>query len=86
MWRCHLVALKLIHFTSKAKIVCRQLGPPGAEPSQIARARRELSKGIGIGKEVRMYRARDGYRPQAQARNGDPIAVLTLTARVRFTP
>jgi hypothetical protein len=31
-----------------------RLGPPGAEPSQIARARRELSKGIGIGKEARM--------------------------------
>jgi hypothetical protein len=42
------------HFTTKAGIVCRHLGLPGAEPSQIARARRELSKGMGIGKVARM--------------------------------
>src|SRR5215467_2107442 len=38
------------HFTTKAGIVRRRLGRPGAEPSQMARARQGLAKGVGIGK------------------------------------
>jgi DNA invertase Pin-like site-specific DNA recombinase len=40
-------------FTSKAGNVRRKLGRPGAEPDKIERARRELAKGIGIGKVAR---------------------------------
>ena|SRR5262245_28300954 len=40
-------------FTSKAGKVRRKLGRPGAEPDKIERARRELAKGIGIGKVAR---------------------------------
>ena len=42
------------HFTTKAGIVRRRLGRPGAEPKQIARARHELGRGLGIGKVARM--------------------------------
>jgi hypothetical protein len=41
------------HFTTKAGIVRRRLGRPGADPIQIARARAELAKDIGIGKVAR---------------------------------
>jgi DNA invertase Pin-like site-specific DNA recombinase len=41
-------------FTTKAGIVRRRLGRPGAEPTQIARARQELAKGVGIGKVARL--------------------------------
>ena len=40
-------------FVSKAGKVRRRLGRPGAEPDKIQRARRELAKGIGIGKVAR---------------------------------
>src|SRR5262245_38469605 len=39
--------------TSKRGIVRTKLGRPGAEPDKIERARRELAKGIGIGKVAR---------------------------------
>lgn len=42
------------HFTTRAGIVRRRLGRPGAEPKQIARARAELANGIGIGKVARL--------------------------------
>jgi DNA invertase Pin-like site-specific DNA recombinase len=42
------------HFTTKAGIVRRRLGRSGAEPSQMARARQELAKGVGIGKVARL--------------------------------
>ena len=42
------------HFTTKADIVRRRLGRPGAEPSRMARARQELARGIGIGKVARL--------------------------------
>jgi DNA invertase Pin-like site-specific DNA recombinase len=42
------------HFTTKAGIVRRRLGRPGAEPKQIARARHELANGLGIGRVARM--------------------------------
>ena len=42
------------HFTTKAGVVRRRLGRPGAEPKQIARARHELAKGLGIGRASRM--------------------------------
>jgi len=42
------------YFTTKAGIVRRRLGRPGAEPKQIARARQELAKGVGIGKVARL--------------------------------
>ena len=42
------------HFTTKAGIVRRRLGRPGAEPSQMTRARQELAKGVGIGKVARL--------------------------------
>jgi DNA invertase Pin-like site-specific DNA recombinase len=41
-------------FTTKAGIVRRNLGRPGAEPEKVERARQELSKGIGIGKVARL--------------------------------
>jgi len=34
--------------------VRRRLGRPGADPTQIARARHELAKGVGIGKVARL--------------------------------
>jgi len=42
------------HFTTRSGIVRGRLGRPGAEPKQIARARHELAKGLGIGKVARM--------------------------------
>jgi DNA invertase Pin-like site-specific DNA recombinase len=42
------------HFTTKAGIVRRRLGRPGADPKQIDRARHELAKGLGIGKVARL--------------------------------
>ena len=42
------------HFTTKAGMVRRRLGRPGAEPKQIARARHELGRGLGIAKVARM--------------------------------
>jgi DNA invertase Pin-like site-specific DNA recombinase len=41
-------------FTSKAGIVRRNLGRPGAEPDKMERARQELAKGVGIGKVARL--------------------------------
>jgi hypothetical protein len=41
-------------FTSKAGKVRRRLGRPGAETHKIEHARRELSKGAGIGKTARL--------------------------------
>ena len=41
-------------FLSKAGVVRRRLGRPGAEPEKIERARRELNKGAGIGKTARL--------------------------------
>jgi len=41
-------------FLSKAGVVRRRLGRPGAEPEKIERARRELMKGAGIGKTARL--------------------------------
>jgi DNA invertase Pin-like site-specific DNA recombinase len=41
-------------FVSKAGKVRRRLGRPGAEPNKIELARRELAKGIGIGKVARV--------------------------------
>ena len=40
-------------FVSKAGKVRRKLGCPGAEPDKIELARRELAKGLGIGKVAR---------------------------------
>jgi len=42
------------HFTTKAGVVRRRLGRPGAEPTQIERARQELANGVGIGKVARL--------------------------------
>jgi hypothetical protein len=42
------------HFTTKAGIVRRRLGRPGADPEQITRARHELARGLGIGRVARM--------------------------------
>jgi DNA invertase Pin-like site-specific DNA recombinase len=41
-------------FLSKAGVVRRRLGRPGAEPEKMERARRELIKGAGIGKTARL--------------------------------
>jgi len=41
-------------------IVRRHLGRPGAESKQIARARHELAKGLGIGKVARITRLGTG--------------------------
>jgi len=41
-------------FTSKAGIVRRNLGRPGAEPDKVERARQELARGTGIGKTARL--------------------------------
>jgi len=41
-------------FTTKAGVVRRRLGRPGADPAQIARAQVELAKGVGIGKVARL--------------------------------
>jgi hypothetical protein len=41
-------------FTSKAGKVRRRLGRPGAEAHKIEQARRELSKGTGIGTTARL--------------------------------
>ncbi len=40
-------------FESKAGVIRTKLGRPGAEPGKLERARRELAKGIGIGKVAR---------------------------------
>lgn len=37
-------------FTSKAGVVRRRLGRPGAEPERIERACVQLAKGVGIAK------------------------------------
>jgi DNA invertase Pin-like site-specific DNA recombinase len=41
-------------FTSKAGVVRRRLGRPGAEPAKIERARNQLAKGVGIAKTARL--------------------------------
>ena len=41
-------------FTSKAGIVRRKLGRPGAEADKMERARQELARGTGIGKTARL--------------------------------
>lgn len=41
-------------FTSKAGVVRRRLGRPGAQPEKLELARQELSKGTGIGKAARL--------------------------------
>ena len=61
------------HQGNEAGIVRRRLGRPGAEPKRIARARHELTKGFGIGKVAPMT-GLGTVPPQAQARNGGPIA------------
>jgi DNA invertase Pin-like site-specific DNA recombinase len=38
---------------SRAGIVRSKLGRPGAEPEKLAKARRELAKGVGIRKVAR---------------------------------
>jgi hypothetical protein len=43
-----------VRVSTEAQTVENQISEPGAQPSQIARARRELSKVIGIGKVARM--------------------------------
>ena len=40
-------------FESKAGVIRTNLGRPGAEPGKLERARRELAKGIGMGKVAR---------------------------------
>jgi DNA invertase Pin-like site-specific DNA recombinase len=42
------------HFMTKAGVVRRRLGRPGADPTQIARAQIELAKDVGIGKVARL--------------------------------
>jgi DNA invertase Pin-like site-specific DNA recombinase len=41
-------------FISKAGVVRRRLGRPGAEPEKMERARRALAKGVGIAKTARL--------------------------------
>jgi DNA invertase Pin-like site-specific DNA recombinase len=41
-------------FISKAGIVRRRLGRPGAEPEKMERARRALARGVGIAKTARL--------------------------------
>jgi hypothetical protein len=41
-------------FTSKAGVVHRRLGRPGAEPEQMECAPLELAKGLGIGQAARL--------------------------------
>jgi len=41
-------------FTSKAGVVRRRLGRPGAEPEKLERARTELAKGVGIAKTAKL--------------------------------
>jgi DNA invertase Pin-like site-specific DNA recombinase len=41
-------------FTSKAGVVRRRLGRPGAEPEKMERARLELARGVGIAKTARL--------------------------------
>lgn len=41
-------------FVSKAGVVRRRLGRPGAEPEKLEQARRELLKGTGIAKAARL--------------------------------
>ena len=41
-------------FITKAGKVRKRLGRPGAEPAKLARARRELARGTGIGKTARL--------------------------------
>ena len=41
-------------FKSKAGRVRKRLGRPGAETHQIEHARRELAKGLGIGKTAKL--------------------------------
>ena len=62
-------------FESKRGIVRTKLGRPGAEPGKLERARRELAKGIGIGKVARGGWRR--HRPPAQA--GDRGTCRQLT-------
>jgi hypothetical protein len=38
-------------FTSKAGVVRRNLGRPGAEPDKVERACQELARGTGIGNQ-----------------------------------
>ena len=41
-------------FETKAGKIITRLGPPSAEPAKLAKARRELEKGLGIGKVARL--------------------------------
>jgi hypothetical protein len=41
-------------FLSKAGVIRRRLGRPGAEPEKVEQARRELTKGTGIGKTAKL--------------------------------
>lgn len=72
-------------FTSKAGVVRRRLGRPGAEPRKIERARVEMIRDVGIAKDRPAHRPWHRHRPQAQAGNGssDSISRLSDGAQVR---
>ena len=59
---------------SKACKVRRRLGGPGAEPDKIDRARRELAKGIGIGKVARTVGLGVGAVHRLKRENGSHTA------------
>ena len=59
---------------SKACKVRRRLGRPGAEPDKIDRARRELAKGIGIGKVARTVGLGVGAVHRLKRENGSHTA------------
>ena len=63
-------------FVSKAGKVRRRLGRPGAEADKIELARRELARGIGIGKVARRW-PRRRHRAPAQARGQSADCWLT---------
>jgi hypothetical protein len=71
--------------TAQAGIVGRRLGRPGAEPKQIARARHELAKGLGIGKVARMTGLGTGLSTSSNAK-WPPNRSPDTTTRVRLTP
>ena len=59
---------------SKGGKVRRRLGQPGAEPDKIDRARRELAKGIGIGKVARTVGLGVGTVHRLKRENGSHTA------------
>ena len=64
------------HFTTKAGIVRRRLGRPGADPAQIARAQVELAKGLGIGRVARMTGLGAQVSTWRAARSVPPVDAL----------